>query len=333
MSKRVAVSGEESAPKQACTSQSVTILDGGMGHQLKAMGVEISGPIGSISRFLGVAVANTETPQIVRDAHLAYMDAGADVITTNSYACVPKCLELGSADACGECGDSKGEGSDSNLQKYDLAGLVAAAGKRARESCDARPLLGTKVAGALPPLAESYRPDKVGPFDENLKQYKIIVDSIAPFSDLLLCETMSTADEARAAVTAAATTDLPIWVSWTLNEKEPVLRSGESIKDAIEAVKSVDGANLQACLFNCTSPEVITLAIPMLRDLAPGLKIGAYANGFCTAESGCGEYRDLSPEQYYEEFASKWIASGATLVGGCCGVFPRHIAHLKKSLK
>merc|ERR1719421_2375905 len=78
------------APAEA---SGVMLLDGGMGHQLKAMGIEISGPVGSMRRFLGVAMANLENPQLVRDAHLAYIDAGADVITTNNYACVPKCLE------------------------------------------------------------------------------------------------------------------------------------------------------------------------------------------------------------------------------------------------
>ena len=53
------------------------LLDGGMGHQLKAMGVEIAGKVGSMERFLGVAMANTRDPALVRDAHLAYIDAGA----------------------------------------------------------------------------------------------------------------------------------------------------------------------------------------------------------------------------------------------------------------
>jgi S-methylmethionine-dependent homocysteine/selenocysteine methylase len=187
------------------------------------------------------------------------------------------------------------------------------------------------VAGAIPPLAESYRPDKVGPFDQNVQDYKEIVKHIAPFADVLLCETMSTAEEARAAVTGASSVDLPIWVAWTLDEKKPVLRSGESIQQAFEAISSVKGANLQGCLFNCTSPEVITEAIPLLRQVAPSLQIGAYANGFLTASSGQGEYRDLSPEQY-SSFAANWIASGATLIGGCCGVFPPHIAHLSASV-
>merc|ERR1712056_58069 len=70
-------------------------------------------------------------------------------------------------------------------------------------------------------------------------------------------------DEARAAVTAAAETGLPIWVSWTLDENQPVLRSGESIELAFQAISEVAGANLEACLFNCTSPEICTVAMPI----------------------------------------------------------------------
>jgi len=311
------------------TCETVTILDGGMGHQLKAMGIEIKGEVGSIRRFLGVAVANTENPQMVKDAHLAYIDAGAQVVTTNNYACVPKCLE--------HADGPSGEG-DSVLHNGGVAGMVAAAGKLAREACDERPGCNAKVAGCMPPLAESYRADLVGPYEQNLEQYLIIAKSIAPFSDLLICETMSTVDEARAAVTAGATTGLPIWVSWTLKENEPVLRSGESLKDAVEAVMMVPGAKVEACLFNCTSPEIVSVAMPQLRELAPGVRIGAYANGFSKQSAdgsiigGCGEYRDLSPNEYHDSFAADWIKSGATTVGGCCGIFPKHISHLKKML-
>ena len=65
---------------------SSVLLDGGMGHQLRKMGVEIKGPVGSMERFLGVAQANTRSPDLVRDAHLSFIDAGCEVITTNSYS-------------------------------------------------------------------------------------------------------------------------------------------------------------------------------------------------------------------------------------------------------
>eukprot|EP00927_Polykrikos_kofoidii_P080681 TRINITY_DN77625_c0_g1_i1.p1 TRINITY_DN77625_c0_g1~~TRINITY_DN77625_c0_g1_i1.p1 ORF type:complete len:354 (+),score=47.68 TRINITY_DN77625_c0_g1_i1:51-1064(+) len=302
----------------------VIVLDGGMGHQLKAMGIEVKGACGSMQRFLGVAMANIENPELVRDAHLAYIDAGADVITTNSYACVPKCLSTTTGELAVPL-----EGPE---------GLIASAGKAARAAQSARPERRIRVAGCVPPLAESYRFDKVGPFEENLAQYRTIVANIAPFSDLLLCETMSTAAEGRAACTAAAESGIPIWVAWTLNEDEPVLRSGESIADAVAALTRVGEGGVfpeavEACLFNCTSPEVITKAMAILKGAVPDrVRIGGYANGFVTASSGTGEYRDISADEYFTDFASSWMQDGATIVGGCCGIFPPHIARIRRAV-
>jgi len=183
------------------------LLDGGMGHQLKAMGVKIEGVVGSMERFLGVALANETHPEIVRDAHLAYIDAGAEFITTNNYAVVPAALELSD----NHSGDSAAE-----LQR-----LVACAGAAARAAVEARPERSVRVAGCLPPLHESYRADRVGTFEENVRQYRLIAAAIAPYSDVLLCETMSTAQEALAAATAASETGKPLWVSWALDEREP----------------------------------------------------------------------------------------------------------------
>jgi len=306
----------------------VILLDGGMGHQLKAMGIEIKGPVGSMRRFLGVCMANLDDPEKVRDAHLAYIDAGAEVVTTNSYACVPKCLShFSDADLRSKLDGGAGGGR--------LEQLVTAAGRIAREACDMRPLRKVKVAGCLPPLAESYQPDRVGSFDDNLKQYRMIAAYLKPFSDVLICETMSTADEARAAFTAASETGLPVWVSWTLDESRPVLRSGESLEQAMAALLAVPGCAgaLGACLFNCTSPEITTEAMPMLRAIAPpGVRVGGYANGFVTAGGGEGEYRDLGADEYYKDFVAEWISGGAEIVGGCCGVFPKHIEAVRAAL-
>ena len=85
--------------------------------------------------------------------------AGADIITTNNYAVVPSCLQL--------CEDF--EGGEEGVRK-----LVAAAGQAARAACDARPGRAVRVAGCLPPLHESYRPDRVGSFEDNLAHYRLI---------------------------------------------------------------------------------------------------------------------------------------------------------------
>lgn len=64
--------------------------------------------------------------------------------------------------------------------------------------------------------------------------------------------------------TAASELELPIWVSWTLDESEPKLRSGESIGTALEALHAaglLSNPRMSALMFNCTNPEVITLAL------------------------------------------------------------------------
>lgn len=297
-------------------STGTILLDGGMGHQLKAMGVTISGQVGTLSRFMGVCAANIESPQLVIDAHLAFIDAGADMITTNSYAVTPRVLAL----------------NPELTPRNTLDGLLVAACKAAVAAKDARPERSVRIAGCLPPLAESYRPDRVGSYEENLQTYRDIVSVISPYCDELLCETMSSVDEARAACTAAAEAGLPVSVAWTLDENEPVLRSKETVQAAVDGVA---GLGVTSYMFNCTSPEVISEAIPLLKN-AKGLpdhaRIGAYANGFLTAANGSGEYRDLTPEEYYENFVLNWLESGATIVGGCCGIFPEHIQEIRHRL-
>jgi S-methylmethionine-dependent homocysteine/selenocysteine methylase len=119
------------------TRSAINVLDGGMGHLLRRMGVKIEGEIGSQKRFLGVALANTEKPALVRDAHIAYIDAGSNIITTNNYAIVPSTLEL-----CEE-------------KVYNLDELLVESALRATEAVAARPGCGVQVAGALPPLKVS----------------------------------------------------------------------------------------------------------------------------------------------------------------------------------
>lgn len=312
---------------------SIIVLDGGMGHELKRTGgVKISGEIGSLPRFLGVAMANIQQPEIVINAHLAFMDAGCDIITTNSYSVVPRVFELCS------------QRQDKEDGEMTLESLLIAACENACSARDRRPGKRVLVAGSLPPLAESYRPDCVGPYEQNLSSYRRIIKAIAPYCDILLCETMSTIAEAKAACVAASEMNhkLPVWVSFTLDESKPVLRSGETLHEAVKALADIGDDCIQAYLVNCTSPESVTLAIPILTSLlkdkrqaagngSSSIMIGGYANGFATSTDAKDEYRDISETEYYD-FVSRWIDSGATVVGGCCGIFPPHIAYIRKRL-
>ena len=301
----------------------VVILDGGMGHLLRRNGVDISGPSGTMERFRGVARANGDAPDIVLQSHLQFLRSGADVITTNTYACVPAAFAT-----------DGGGFPDDVVELIEAGGALAAKARDIAVSeglSHARPL----VAGCLPPLHESYRADRVGDYHELASTYRVIVDAIAPSSDVLLCETMHSTAEAFAAAEAANEAGLPVWVSFTVSEIDVGnLRSGESIAEGVAAIAGV--TNVEAVMLNCSSPEAITFALSLLAQAAPDLMIGVYANGFSDEFRASAtdndpvptyrEYDDLLTPDAFARIADDWRQQGASIIGGCCGIFPEHIA-------
>lgn len=258
-------------------------------------------------------------PELVQQVHLDYIHAGARVITINAYSAT--FTRMAMVDA-----------SDRVPQLQRLACELASA---AREDAGARGA-GVRIAGCIPPLNGTYRPDRVRDHAANVQEYTRLAALQAPYVDLFLCETMSTAQEAHAAVSAVAPFGKPVWVSWTLQDRGPRLRSGESLT---EAVRALAGLPVQAVLVNCCPPESISLALPEL--LATGLPAGGYANGFVEipqdflpgrTREQLATRQDLGPEAY-ARWALDWAAAGARIVGGCCEVGPAHIAWLSQGLQ
>lgn len=289
------------------------LLDGGMGRELRVRGVEILETIWS-------ATALVVAPEVVRQIHADYIAAGADVITTNTYGVIRADLAL--------------EGLEDRFAELNTLACRLARDARAASG---RPVL---VAGSLPPLRGSYRPDLVGPFDEIAPLYAEQAELLAPHVDVLLCETMSSAAEARAAAWAAGRTGKPVWVSWTLHEdRSGRLRSGETLAVAAAALADL---GVSALLVNCCAPESISAAMPELVKIAAG-RSGGYANQFRPVPldwtlHGGGETDgllplrdDLDPDRYAAH-VRQWLDAGATIVGGCCGTRPAHIAKLAELL-
>ena len=291
----------------------LVILDGGTGRELARSGAPFRQPEWS-------ALALIEGPQFVSAVHRSYVEAGADVITTNSYALVP--FHIG-ADRFAAEG----------------AALAALAGRLAREVADASPRA-VHVAGSLPPVCGSYRPDLVD-LDRARAVLEVLIGALAPHVDHWLAETLSSLVEARLAAALTAPTAKPLWLSFTLEDEaatdEPVLRSGESVTEAARLAADVGAA---ALLFNCSQPEVMEAAVRAARahlGAENAIRIGVYANAFppmaADAEANsalCPIREDLTPEGY-SRFATAWHAAGASILGGCCGIGPEHIAALRKS--
>jgi S-methylmethionine-dependent homocysteine/selenocysteine methylase len=291
--------------------QRTILLDGGMGRELRFRGVDVMTSIWS-------AKALIDAPHVVREVHSDFITAGADIITVNSYGIVKSNLAWA--------------GIENRFKELNL--LACNLAQEARDA-SGRAVL---IAGSLPPLAGSFRPDRVGRFEEIEPLYREQSEVLAPHVDLLFCETMSSADEGRAAAAAATQTGKPVWVCWTLHEnRSGRLRSGEEIDEAVRALSRLP---VTGVLANCCAPESITRALPYL--LQTGMKyVGGYANTFepipenwdlegDKKTDGSLELRnDLDPETYAAH-ASNWLKAGATVVGGCCGTRPAHIAKIKE---
>ncbi|WP_323150039.1 homocysteine S-methyltransferase family protein, partial [Pseudomonas oryzihabitans] len=200
-----------------------------------------------------------------------------------------------------------------------------------------------RVAGSLPPLFGSYRPDLFEPtrVDEVLQP---LIRGLAPHVDLWLAETQSSLAEVRAIAAGLPDDGKPLWLSFTLKDEDvdevPRLRSGEPVAEAAKLAVEL-GAG--ALLFNCSQPEVMAAALDTARATfaTAGVEIpfGAYANAFppqpeeATANDGLDPLRpDLDPPGYLS-FAQDWQARGASLIGGCCGIGPEHIAVLDQRLR
>jgi S-methylmethionine-dependent homocysteine/selenocysteine methylase len=285
------------------------LLDGGMGRELRFRGVEVPETIWSAHALMAA-------PDVVRQIHLDYIKAGADIITLNSYGIIRSDL------------------AKENIEEK-FGELNRIAGSLAVE---ARDISGRSVviAGSLPPLRGSYRPDRVGKTEEIESFYLEQAELLAPFVDLFICETMSTAAEALAATRAACSTGKPVWVAWTLHESQAqLLRSGETIAYAASILADLP---IDGMLVNCCPPERITEALPTLIETGPKY-VGGYANTFQpipedweldgnkTTDGLLDLRTDLDPDMYAAH-VKDWLQAGATVVGGCCGTRPAYIKRI-----
>ena len=288
------------------TARDITLLDGGMGQELIHRAGDRPTPLWSTQVMI-------DHPGMVGDVHAAYFDAGATIATTNTYAIHRDRL--------------KGTGLSNQFETLHAAAL--------REATQAR-RAGTRIAGSVGPLIGSYRPDVHPDVATATPLYAEVAQILADTVDLIIVETVASIDHAQAALAGALTTGKPVWIAYTLDDEDgTVLRSGEKLQDAVAVAGEVD-----AILANCSAPEALDVAMPILA--ATGMPFGGYANAFEQITKAflapeptvdvLHERRDMGPRSYARHVMG-WVDQGATIVGGCCEVGPAHIAELAKALR
>jgi S-methylmethionine-dependent homocysteine/selenocysteine methylase len=284
------------------------VLDAAMGSDLDRRGLATTLPLWS-------AVGLLERPDLVHQIHLENLLAGADIITTDTFRTTAHTLRKAGIDPA----------RATELDRLAVRLAVAARGEAGRPEA--------WIAGSIAPLEDCYLPTFETSPDIALAEHRAQADNLAATGvDLIMVETMPTAEEAEIALRAAVETGQPATVGFVCamtDAGESVrLLSGETLNDAVARVSPLAPA---AIFVNCAAPPVITAALRELRQLTT-LPIGAYANvGHVDDERGWSPDGRITGERYAEH-AAEWIVLGARVVGGCCGTHPEHTAALRRSV-
>ena len=284
------------------------LLDGGMGQEIYNRG-------GKAGYGEWAVAALYEDPDLVREIHTDYIEAGADVITTNSYGTTRMRM--------------RAVGMEDRFES-----LLRTAGQLAYDARDKAGRDDVRIATSLPPLEASYISEFELSYDETRAQFAEMMDLLDPYVDIYLGETLSTSFEARAFLEAAKGRGKPTWLALTLVDHGGTdLRGGEKLGDVISQAREYAP---DALLINCCTPDSIYAAMPILQE--NGIPFGGYANGFVEIPASWEERggvvqletrQDLSPEVYAGE-VKRWIEAGAAIVGGCCETGPAHIKRVRQ---
>jgi S-methylmethionine-dependent homocysteine/selenocysteine methylase len=278
------------------------VLDGATGSELIRRGVASAGKLWGVGALI-------EAPQEVRRLHRDYAAAGAEALTAATFRVAPFSLRRAGLE--------------------DRAGQLATLAVRLAREGAADAGRDVVVFASQTTLEDCYRPDLV-PDDATLRREHGATSALlaAAGADALLLETFNTVREARIAVDAAVATGLPVIACFTCVSGSRVL-SGEEASAAATAV-TVPG--VAAAGPNCTAVGHMLPALGVMAEATP-LPLVAYANNAWFDEDARWFTADpVSPSRY--GFCSlAWVASGARLVGGCCGTGPEHISAVASHLR
>ncbi|GAA2714990.1 homocysteine S-methyltransferase family protein [Micromonospora olivasterospora] len=282
-------------------------LDGGVATELHRAGIPMTPPWWTTRALLSDA-----RRRVLKGVHERFLAAGADVVTANTFRCNLRTLQA------------------AGLEDAGLGWMVHAAVGVALAARNAAGSPRTRVVASVAPVADAYRPDLV-PDDDTLRaEHRWLATELSRAGvDTVLVETMNTAREARIALAEALAVGATAWVSFVCGDDARLL-SGEPLADAARAVEA-DGA--AAVLVNCTDPDRTEECLRVLRAAVSG-PIGAYPNLEDRTRGGpVDALPPLLEPKAFGDLTARWCGEyGLTLVGGCCGTTPEHLAAMSDRL-
>jgi homocysteine S-methyltransferase len=281
-------------------NKSPVLCDGAMGTLLYAKGIFINRCYDEL---------NVSQPELIRGVHHEYLQAGAEIIETNTFG-----------------------GSSVRLGRHSLADKVHAVNfAGARLAREAAKSFDVWVAGSVGPLGIRIEPLGKTSFEEARAAFREQIAALVEGGiDLVMLETFGYLEELHQALLAARDVDskIPVVAQVTIDEDGNCLDG--STPETFAPRLAEWGADVIGC--NCSVGPVDMLdAIERVRAVS-SLPLSAQPNaGIPRSVEGRNIY--LCSPEYMASYARKFIAAGARLVGGCCGTTPEHIRVMKSALR
>jgi methionine synthase I (cobalamin-dependent)/5,10-methylenetetrahydrofolate reductase len=276
----------------------IIVFDGGVGTYLYEKGIFINTCFDEL---------NLTNPDIVLQVHRDYVNAGADVIETNTYGA-----------------------NQFKLLPHGLEPKVYEINKRGAELAVTAANGAALVAGSVGPLGVQIEPLSALSYDEVRDAFKTQIRGLLDGGvDLIVLETFGLVKELEQAIRAVKDLDpsIPILAQVTVND-DGVLISGATLESFI---LGVSGYQLDAVGLNCSiGPRSMLDALEHLKTLTT-LPLSVQPNAGVPQNVG-GRYIYMTSPEYIAEYAKRFIQTGATIVGGCCGTNPDHIRAIRRAV-
>ncbi|RLA10665.1 MAG: homocysteine S-methyltransferase [Gammaproteobacteria bacterium] len=293
------------------------ILDGGLGSELDRRGYDISTPLWSAELLMN-------NPQAIKDIHRAYLDAGAQCITSASYQA--------SIAGFGAMGLSPERARELFVKSVDLAKSAVDEFLQHKPDCGYQPLVAASIGpyGAYLADGSEYSGD-YGVNDATLLEFhqQRLLWLDAAGADVLACETIPSLQEARVLRQLLEKVNTPAWISFSCQD-ERYLNDGSMLRQAVALFEQLPG--VVAIGVNCTAPQYIQSLIGEIKAASWTRAIVVYPNS--------GEHYDADDKAWHGTetplecavAARGWYQAGAKIIGGCCRMGPAHVREIATEL-
>ncbi len=292
------------------------LIDGGLSNVLEEQGCDLN------HRLWSAKLVETN-PEAIIQAHVNYLDSGAQCITTSSYqASIPGFMALGHDQAAAEA---------FIIRSILLAETAIERVMKSRKN-NSRPLIAASIGpyGAYLADGSEYR-GNYGVSDETLKEFHIdrikLLDRSS--ADFFACETIPSFQEAKVIAEILEHSTKSAWISFSCKD-ELHINDGTKIEECISYFAG--HPKIFALGVNCTDPKYISGLIKSIKPISGTKKIVVYPNSGEAYNSENKTWGGLSDPILFVEMVKEWMDLGANIIGGCCRIGPTHIRGIRDIL-